>query len=479
MSEPSWQQRQYSDHLGNPVFLEEYVEPDWTPEEVHQVPIQVYSTVPLDDDHENLRDYLLNSFWDEEVKPLFEIYSYRPPDAYACMEHHRREIAYRKQQHSSGAPNPPPLIPQFFYKSYESPAGCCILLRSQSYRLGYIEDPDEYAEAGEAPDLLYFNRTFSNSRSSVDLVHRTSSAEPDPDEELYPEGFEFLIEPVRNQGEMGQVVMQEIFPNAAELSEDRNSLQYAADVDEGAPPDPTPPPEAQIQQQLDQQFAEGGFSLDDTFRVSHDQGRVTVTNAPSGTEPDLQYLIYAPFLSHLQASASALLERTARLFTAALISHLPPSKTVNLHFHIPASASPFWSAIHPAHRAALALHGPEDLPIGALQTFSADESPATPHRVSPQRRPDTLGTARISLARHHRVFAVVLDRPTLVSEAGVYFYMTDYDNSNDPVPTWPERPDTEVWRSAGMREVARRLGMLAVEEAMAGVETRTFVRDAN
>ena len=55
----------------------------------------------------------MQSFMDEEVKPLFEIYSYCPPDAFACIEHNRMEIARRKQQHRSGVENPPPLIPKF------------------------------------------------------------------------------------------------------------------------------------------------------------------------------------------------------------------------------------------------------------------------------------------------------------------------------------------------------------------------------
>ncbi|KAL4778827.1 hypothetical protein BJX76DRAFT_362344 [Aspergillus varians] len=95
-----WQQvYHYSDHLGHPVVLEEYVQPDWDPEPIHRVPIQVYSTAPLDQDHDKLCDYLLNSFNDEEMIPSFEVYSYCPPDSFACIEHQRCEIAYRKQQH--------------------------------------------------------------------------------------------------------------------------------------------------------------------------------------------------------------------------------------------------------------------------------------------------------------------------------------------------------------------------------------------
>jgi hypothetical protein len=79
MPKKDWQQvRTYADHLGHRVVLEQCVGPDFFPDPDHLIPIQVYSLVALDDDHEQLRDYLMQSFWDDEVKPLFEIYSYCP-----------------------------------------------------------------------------------------------------------------------------------------------------------------------------------------------------------------------------------------------------------------------------------------------------------------------------------------------------------------------------------------------------------------
>ncbi|KAH8423871.1 uncharacterized protein LDX57_001623 [Aspergillus melleus] len=105
-----WEQvRHYADHQGRPVVLEQYVEPDWTPDPSHLVPIQVYSVELLDPDHEYLRDYLLHTFCNDEFLPLFEVHSYCPPDAFDCMEHNRREIAHRKQQHRSEVSNPPGL----------------------------------------------------------------------------------------------------------------------------------------------------------------------------------------------------------------------------------------------------------------------------------------------------------------------------------------------------------------------------------
>ncbi|KAL2818149.1 hypothetical protein BDW59DRAFT_165597 [Aspergillus cavernicola] len=160
-------------------------------------------------------------------------------------------------------------------------------------------------------DNIHFNRTFSNSRSGVDQVQCVSSAQPDAGDELYPEAFELSIEHVRNQAEIGQQIMLDIFSNATGFGADRNSLHYAMDLDEGTPPGSSLTSEAQIRQQLDQQSTEGGFTLDHAFQLSHE-----------------------------------------------------------------------------------------------------------PHSVT------TIITAKIILFKHHRVFAVVLDRPTFVTEAGVCFYMT-------------------------------------------------------
>lgn len=63
--------------------------------------------------------------------------------------------------------------------------------------------------------------------------------------------------------------------------------------------------------------------------------------------------------------------------------------------------------------------------------------------------------AQRTLRTLFRVFAVVLDRARFVSEAGIYFYMADWDSSGDPDPHLEVCPDdTWVWRGLGMSEVA-------------------------
>lgn len=281
MHKDNWQAvRTYVDHIGQRVVLEQFIspndpdEPEYSPEPDHLVPIQVYSLVPLDDDHEKLRDYLLQSFWDDEVKPLFEIYSYCPPDAFACIEHNRLEIAHRKQQHRSGVKNPPPLIPQFKHRDRSSlNVGLCVLLRSHSYRLGHCYDREESDKVGEGPDLVYFTRSFSSTRSDVDEAQCSSESGI-----LSSRAFELSIDRLTDQSDIGQIIILDIFNQV-----DRAGLREAMEIEEGEPPNSNPPSEEQIRDQLGLETSIGGFSLRQSFRVSQDADIVTVTNAPEGS----------------------------------------------------------------------------------------------------------------------------------------------------------------------------------------------------
>jgi hypothetical protein len=350
-----WQQvRHYEDHLGHPVVLEQYIQ-DYEADPSHLVPIQIYSTVPLDADHEDLRAYLLQGFYNEDVLPLFKIYSFCPPDAFACIEHNRRGIAYRKAQHRLKVPNPPP---RFFNESSDRLIGRCLLLRPHSYRLGSDGDWDLYTEAGGAPDLLAFNRSFSRSHAKVDQEQRRE----DDDDEPGLAGFELSIERVQCQIDISQVIVGDIFANAQ-----HPGLEYALNADEGVPANAELPPgdEAEIRQQLERQSTEINYIFDSTFRIMEDEdaGVVTFTNTSEGDEPDLQYLVYAPFLSHwrnVPHSSIPLLKATVRLFSSSLFFHFPFQQTINLKFFILESTS--WSSIRPTHSHVLqALRAPSSV----------------------------------------------------------------------------------------------------------------------
>lgn len=450
MEESGWQQvRTYADHLGHRVVLEQYVVPD--PEPDHLVPIQVYSLVPLDDDHEKLREYLMQNFWNDEVLPMFEIYSYRPPDAFACIEHNRLEIARRKQQHRLGIENAPPLIPQFAGRPDKSiRIGFCVLIRSYSYRLGE-DDEDELAEAGEGPDMLYFNRSFSGTCS----YHENSS----------PEVFELTTERVMNQNDVGEIVVLDMF-----LDVGRVGTRDALDIDEGEPPSSDIPSEEQIRYQLGQETAVGGFSLDPAYQVTQDADIVTVSNTPEGSISDIQYIVHTLFLSSIRDTAEpSLLESTARLFTASIVSHLPANKTLTLKFFIP--KSPTWAAIRRAQTEVIEVLSTQStqeeiredpFPIGALHTFYAgdEQSPIT-HRMTPQLSDAYFVPTEKPPRIPYRLFTVVLDRAKFVSEAGVYFYKAYWDATGNVDPYAEDAPDdTQVSRGVDLGTTAGRLGLV-------------------
>ncbi|KAL4813742.1 hypothetical protein BDW67DRAFT_177578 [Aspergillus spinulosporus] len=441
---PGWQQvRHYKDHLGHLVILEQYIQ-EYDPDPSHLVPFQVYSTVPLDAEHEALRAYLLQGFYNDGVLPLFEIYTFSTPDAFACIEHNRREIAYCKAQRRPKVPNPPPLIPRFFNEGSDRRIGRCLLLRSHSYRLGVVGDWDFYTQAGGAPDLLAFTRSFSRSQADVDQEQRREDA----DDELGLAGFELSIERVQCQIDVSQAIVGDIFANAQ-----HPGLEYALNVDEGIPTNVDSPPDdqAEIRRQLERQSRETNYILGSTFRIMEDDDARVVT-----------YLVYTPFLSHwrnVPHSSIALLKATARLFSSSLLFHLPSRQTINLKFYIPESTS--LSSIRPAHNHLQALTTP--FPVGARHTVPVTGSSSKIHRIYPQYQSDTVGAAKCMLISPYRMFTVVLDRPNFVEEADVYFYMSEYAPSVDlPPEAQPHPDDTEVWRVVGTKEVSMLLGMVGL-----------------
>lgn len=453
-----WQQvRTYTDHLGHPVVLEQYVSPEYETDPDLETPIQVYSLVPLDDDHEELREYLMQTFSDDEVKPLFEIYSYRPPDGFACIEHNRMEIARRKQQHRSGVENPLPLIARWNRPNRLSNIGFCVLVRSHSYRVGNMEDSEEAEEIGEGPDLLYFNRTFSSTRADADLAQHS----PEDNEDLRSEAFELSIERVTEQMDIGQMIILDLFLNVSSYADQR----YALDVDEGEPPGQDMPTEEQIRDQLGQETSVGGFSLGPAFQVSREADIVTVTNTPEGKTSDIQYVVHTSFLSHIRDTAGfSLLESTARLFTASVLSHLPANKTLTLKFFIPKSNS--WSAIGPAQNEVLESLSQQNqesqespFPIGALHNIlSEEDQPPAAKRVTPRGPEKYLYNW---LPYESGTFTVVLDRAKFVSENGVYFYKNHCSKVNDSEVL---SDNTNIVRGVDMSAVARRLGMVVLGE---------------
>lgn len=124
--------------------------------------MQIYSSIPLQEsDYGKIDGYLSES--DLFRTPKFEIYSYRPRNALACVEHQRHEIAYRKRLHveakAAGQSTEaiPPLTPMA-EKLPESRdrVGFCIFLASESFRAGFIGM--QRKALGTGPQWIYFDR---------------------------------------------------------------------------------------------------------------------------------------------------------------------------------------------------------------------------------------------------------------------------------------------------------------------------------
>jgi hypothetical protein len=113
-----------------------------------------------------------------------------------------------------------------------------------------------------------------------------------------------------------------------------------------------------------------------------------------------------------------------------------------------------------------------NMSVGAIHTIKTkpDIIPRTPTRFYPctqnEQRPFFPNIER------YKTFLVVLDKPNFVEENGVLFLMTDggkfikrpWDEIGISGGPSSDYLETQVWRSAGMAEVARRLGMLVLED---------------
>jgi hypothetical protein len=230
------------------------------------------------------------------------------------------------------------------------------------------------------------------------------------------------------------------------------------------------PSEEQIRDQLGQETVVGGFSLDPAYQVTQDTDIVTVSNTPKGNIPDIQYIVHALFLSSIRDTAgSSLLESTARLFTASIVSHLPANKTLTLKFFIP--KSPTWAAIRPAQTEVIEVlssqstqeeNREDPFPIGALHTFhTGDEQSPTTHRMTPQLSDAYFVPTEKPPRIPYRLFTVVLDRARFVSEAGVYFYKAYWDSTGNVDPYAEDAPDdTQVSRGVDLGTTAGRLGLV-------------------
>lgn len=152
-------------------------------------------------------------------------------------------------------------------------------------------------------------------------------------------------------------------------------IDYGLDEQLAEGPEPATLDTQQVKEILELQRTAEIQSVDPkTLRLDRGfGGRVLSITNSSEKESDLQYAVYVPFLANLQDPS--LVETTARIFTAAIISHLPGNKTVHFEFRVPPTSS--LSSIPSTHS--------NELQPGALHNF---EDGSRRERVAPLSRSD-------------------------------------------------------------------------------------------
>ncbi|KAJ5647050.1 hypothetical protein N7490_003422 [Penicillium lividum] len=189
---------------------------------------------------------------------------------------------------------------------------------------------------------------------------------------------------------------------------------------------------------------------------SPSEDAVTITSNPTSMalEPDLQYIIHIAF-PHKQHGIELML--IAQAFTAVVVDNLPQGKTISFEFF---SADQPLPVILASHRNL--INSRPDFAIGALHQGSRNFPQARHHHdveVPSHREP-------------YRIFFVILDRPDFLTGPGVLFFLADGNEMTDEAQkvyidaglSGYQRGGYalyQVWRSAGMTEVAQRLAMIS------------------
>ncbi|KAI9746310.1 MAG: hypothetical protein M1818_000021 [Claussenomyces sp. TS43310] len=458
-SHPVWDEQIFLDHDGKQAkrlrwsFQDLSSDADRT--EAPAFAFQIYSTLQLEGDLDNLIDYLGREIVSDGFYPAWEVYDVQA-DEFACVEHQRREIAHRKRISSSPSPSPTsspsPLIPKITLAAHDHRRyGFLIVIASDSYRAG-VASYDYIDPAG--PLWVHFDRRFSQ-KSIVETISRLE-IEPGMAESLgvaldeivvLPEMLVMLARRIQNTRAM-LISLGTIYGMSMR---DDGSADYGLDEDEGRSADQMKAAKCPVPGAYEESLQE--------FQVTSGPGdAVTViSNQHVSSESDLRYLIHIPFLSY--SSTNSTLESVAEAFTFSIISFLPAGKTVHFEFHKSPSAS--LSTIVSFHRSQLSAR--PDFNLGALSLMEGCGA-----RVYPCTRNEH--QTSYPPIEQYQTFVVVLDKANFVNAQGVLFVMTDRvklkpligeDRTEDLVwdASTGDYDETLVLRSASMEGVARRLGM--------------------
>lgn len=489
----------FTDHAGQPATRVRCSPPDQPiPSNLHTQPVftfQVYVTVPLDPAQRSAKrgrtvsssltaeQTLLTDLIDyvglqvaseaQRPQPLWEIYI-EQRGVFECVEHQRREIAFRKVKRMN--PSIPP-IPKVVHGPHgRDKMGFIIVIDSDHFLNG---DSLTVGDDGvRGPLWVYFDRRFPHQiswdprfRLEADPETMASGIFGPPEvPTVLPEKVDATLQRIQREDEMRSNLAM-IYFSSCKSSDPPSLAQEMMDVgwdeDEGAPD------------------AEGAVYTENTLIALHNLATklplnefqistlnstdVTISNVEGTSAPDLRYVIYVPFLH--QPGMSETLEQAAKAFTHEVTSRISGKKTISFEFCKPPSRS--LSSILAAQRET----DQSENYYGALTTFAneseerSDEG-STRVRAHPIARTEHAEENDSAKAEFepYQTFIVVLERPDFDRVGGgVLFLLADggrlkpsADRELPPSmkPVLQDYVEMELWRCAGMDEVARRLQMV-------------------
>ncbi|KUL82248.1 hypothetical protein ZTR_09280 [Talaromyces verruculosus] len=324
-----WVAQPYRDHANQPAVLmvhkvinaEEIRQAEGDFEANPEFALQVYSTIPLDSDHTTLCEYLYQEI-NSEPSMSFEIYSPQP-NVFACVEHHRREIAHRKTA-TLGVGFFPGIAKAVPNRSTWLPQGLLLVITSHSYREG-VRAPD-YDETG--PLWVNFNRSFPL-KAKVDMRSRLVWVRPTgynpsevEDSDISPEGEEIIVRRCRHI----YYLLQKLHFVLKQSYNDVGGFDYGLNEDEGDSDSQNQQPALEMIESW--QSKTNSYPRDDFSVQLASEEAILIKSKAADVEPDLQYIIYISF-----THTSSQLPSIALAFTAAIIENLPRGKTINFEFY--------------------------------------------------------------------------------------------------------------------------------------------------
>lgn len=407
-----------------------------------------------------LKSFLAPQIQDAECPdPIWEVYTLLGADAFAFADHARKEIGHRKELRRQGLTHVP-LIPHLVLSDDDS--------RKTAFLIGIDAASGWQSSAQQTPGRPLWVHYDPRVPATVETTEHALRLEDAPgtmglseDEiRVWPEQIDMLVKRIRDPDELA-------FKLPTMLSLSCVSEEYRAeDVNLGM--DFGPPAIDQTTTESDSKLLE---ALRETalklrtadLTIERNGETVIASNADSAETSDLRYAIYVPFLAAAE-DALVMLEHTARVFTDLMWTKLASitgaqQKTVHFEFSIP--PEPNDTSVVAAYREA--GHPPNY--SGALVAQGA-ETDTTRRRLHPLsinphftlNDPDTCGFDP------YKIFAVVIDRADFIHDSAcVRFLLADGGKVlDDECLSYLEG---QAWRSAGMREVARRLALMEFEDA--------------